>query len=89
MNRKIKNNSRILEAVHEGVSDLHRLGLIDKRKMRKYDALCLEPVKDDPPQITGTWIVEADLLRGDEVVRRGQPKRSKKARPHLIGKPAK
>jgi len=36
--------SRIFEAVHETASDLHRLGFIDKRKMRKYDALCLEPV---------------------------------------------
>lgn len=79
MPSKIKNNSRILEAVHEGASDLQRLGFIDKRKMRKYDTLCLEPVKDDPPEITGAWIGEADLLRGEEVVRRGQPKRSKGA----------
>ncbi len=27
-------------------ADLHRLGFIDKRKMQKYDALCLEPVQD-------------------------------------------
>ena len=48
MTSKIKNNSRILEAVHEGASDLHRLGFIDKRKMRKYDAMCLEPVTLTP-----------------------------------------
>lgn len=41
-----KTKSRILEAVHESASDLHRLGFIDKRKMQKYDALCLEPVQD-------------------------------------------
>ncbi len=41
-----KTKSRILEAVHESASDLRRLGLIDKRKMQKYDALCLEPVQD-------------------------------------------
>ncbi|MDD3759549.1 MAG: hypothetical protein PHO57_01810 [Acidithiobacillus sp.] len=35
--------SRILEAVPESTCDLHRLGFIDKRKMQKYDALCLEP----------------------------------------------
>jgi len=38
--------SRILEAVHDTAGDLHRLGFIDKRKMQKYDALCLEPVHD-------------------------------------------
>ena len=36
--------SRIFEAVHETAADLHRLGFIDKRKMQKYDVLCLEPV---------------------------------------------
>ena len=41
-----KTKSRILEAVHESATDLHRLGFIDKRKMQKYDALCLEPVQD-------------------------------------------
>lgn len=44
MTKKIKTKSRILEAVHETASDLHRLGFIDKRKMRKFDALCLDPV---------------------------------------------
>jgi len=41
-----KSADRILEAVHETARDLHRLGFIDKRKMRKYDALCLEPVPE-------------------------------------------
>jgi len=36
--------SPILDAVHETARDLHRLGFIDKRKMRKFDALCLEPL---------------------------------------------
>jgi putative transcriptional regulator len=44
MTTKTKTKSRILEAAHETASDLHRLGFIDKRKMQKYDALCLEPV---------------------------------------------
>jgi len=32
-------------------SDLHRLGFIDKRKMRKYDALCRVAKRDrkSPP----------------------------------------
>ena len=41
-----KVRSPIMEAVHEGATDLHRLGFIDQRKMRKYDALCLTPVAD-------------------------------------------
>ena len=42
---KPEAKSRILAAVHETASDLHRLGFIDKRKMRKYDVLCLAPVR--------------------------------------------
>jgi DNA-binding transcriptional regulator YiaG len=52
-----KTKSRILEAVHESASDLHRLGFIDKRKMQKYDALCLEPVRDYDAET-----IAADLL---------------------------
>ena len=44
MTKKTKTKSRILEAVHETASELSRLGFIDKRKMRKFDALCLDPV---------------------------------------------
>jgi putative transcriptional regulator len=46
MTTKIKTKPRILDAVHETASDLHRLGFIDIRKMRKFDALCLAPVPD-------------------------------------------
>ena len=46
MTTKAKAKSRIFEAVHETASDLHRLGFIDKRKMRKFDALCLDPVPE-------------------------------------------
>jgi putative transcriptional regulator len=44
MTTKSKAKSRIFDAVHETAADLHRLGFIDKRKMRKFDALCLDPV---------------------------------------------
>jgi len=44
MEIKTKVKSPIFEAVHETASDLHRLGFIDKRKMNKFDALCLDPV---------------------------------------------
>lgn len=46
MTKKTKTKSRILEAVHETAIDLNRLGFIDKRKMRKFDALCLDPIPD-------------------------------------------
>ncbi len=46
MTTKTKPRSRILDAVHETAGDLHQLGFIDKRKMAKFDALCLEPVPD-------------------------------------------
>lgn len=46
MRKKVKAKSRILEAVHETASDLHRLGFIDKRKMRKFDVLCLAPMPE-------------------------------------------
>ena len=44
MTTKPKAKSRIFEAVHETARDLHRLGFIDKRKMRKFDVLCLDPI---------------------------------------------
>ena len=44
MTQKSKAKSSIFEAVHETASDLHRLGFIDKRKMRKFDVLCLDPI---------------------------------------------
>ncbi len=46
MTAKANAKSRILEAVQETAYDLHRLGFIDKRKMQKYEALCLKPVPD-------------------------------------------
>ena len=41
---KTQAKSPIFEAVYETASDLHHLGFIDKRKMIKFDALCLEPI---------------------------------------------
>ena len=46
MSTKPKSPSRILQAVHETAADFHRLGFIDKRKMQRFDALCIEPVPD-------------------------------------------
>jgi putative transcriptional regulator len=39
-------NRSILAAMHETASDLHKIGLIDKRRMAHYDALCLPPSPD-------------------------------------------
>lgn len=46
MTAKTKSKSRMMEAVQETATDLYALGFIDKRKMRKYDVLCMEPVQD-------------------------------------------
>ena len=32
------------------------------------------PTKDEPPEITESWVAEADLRRGAKLVRRGRPK---------------
>jgi putative transcriptional regulator len=45
-----KRKSRILQEVHGMASDLHRIGLIDKRRMREFDALCHLDVHEMPPQ---------------------------------------
>ena len=42
MNTKPKTKSKVFEAVHKTASDLHRLGFINKHKMRKFDVLCLD-----------------------------------------------
>ncbi|MBP8852680.1 MAG: helix-turn-helix domain-containing protein [Moraxellaceae bacterium] len=44
MTAKRKAASRILEDVHESASDMHEAGLIDLRKMKKYDVLCLATI---------------------------------------------
>ena len=39
-----KFRSRIGEAVHETALGLHRIGLIDKKTMREFDATCLTTI---------------------------------------------
>jgi putative transcriptional regulator len=51
MTTKIRN-SRIFQEMHETASGHHEIGLIDKRRMREFDALCkldVEPLS--PGQI--------------------------------------
>lgn len=38
-------NSEIAEAVHTDMQDMFNLGVIDKQTMRRFDELCLVPVK--------------------------------------------
>lgn len=49
-----KAKSRILDAVHETTCDLHRLGLIGKRKMSKFDALCLNSAREGDSEMIST-----------------------------------
>lgn len=46
MTTKTRTKSHILDAVHETANDLHRQGFIDKRKIAKFDELCLEPIPE-------------------------------------------
>ena len=45
-----KRNSRILDEMHETTRGLHEAGLISKRRMREFDALCNLDVKEMSPQ---------------------------------------
>ena len=44
MAKQSQNEKDILLAVHETALDLYGAGFIDKKKMLKYDALCIEAV---------------------------------------------
>ncbi len=43
---KDKTKSDLLAALHETAAGFEKLGFIDQRQMRKFDALCLEPLPD-------------------------------------------
>jgi putative transcriptional regulator len=45
MKSQSKPKSLLLAAVHETARDLHDGGFIGMRRMREYDALCLEPIE--------------------------------------------
>jgi putative transcriptional regulator len=38
--------SKISASVHEAMRDLHEIGLVDKRTMRRFDASCLTEVRE-------------------------------------------
>ena len=41
--------SEALEEIHEAASDLHEAGVMDKRTLRKFDGLCLTPIRQMQP----------------------------------------
>lgn len=45
-----RKKSKILQGVHEMAADLHEIGLIDKRRMREFDALCHLEVHEMSPR---------------------------------------
>lgn len=46
----MKQKSDILDAVHESAQDLYEAGLIDKKRMDRFDLLCLKEVPDYTPE---------------------------------------
>jgi putative transcriptional regulator len=47
--RKVPETS-ILASVHETVTGLHGVGIVDRATMREFDALCLAPVEPLAPE---------------------------------------
>ncbi|MEQ1528383.1 MAG: DNA-binding transcriptional regulator [Methylococcales bacterium] len=47
---KKQYRSRLMASVHETAEGLHEVGVMDKRTMRKFDELCLTPVKPLQPE---------------------------------------
>ena len=48
MPKKYQNSA--MAAVHESISDLYKVGGVDKKTMRKFDVLCLTPIQDMTPR---------------------------------------
>jgi putative transcriptional regulator len=53
--------NRALAEAHENASDLYRLGLIDKKTMRKFDVACLTPVRKLSPAAIRRIRTKADV----------------------------
>src|SRR5208337_3477575 len=47
---KKKYKSAVFQSVHETATGLQRIGLIDEKTMREFDASCLTTVKDLSPK---------------------------------------
>jgi putative transcriptional regulator len=53
--------SKTMAALHENVSDLYRVGMIDKKTMRKFDSTCLAPVRKLSPATIRRIRAKADV----------------------------
>lgn len=42
--------SKVMASIHETAEDLHSAGVMDKRTLREFDALCLTPVQTLTPE---------------------------------------
>ena len=42
--------SGIMASIHESVTGLHRMGVVDKQTMRDFDEACLMEVEEMPPE---------------------------------------
>lgn len=47
---KMKYRSDALRAIHETSCDLHDAGVMDKSTLRKFDEMCLTPIRPMKPQ---------------------------------------
>ncbi|NYT83028.1 DNA-binding transcriptional regulator [Alcaligenaceae bacterium] len=56
-----KRKSRILDEIHETARGLHGAGLISKRRMGEFDALCHLGVHEMPPQQIKSLREQANL----------------------------
>lgn len=45
-----KYQSTAMAAIHESVTDLYKVGGVDKKTMRKFDVLCLTPIQEMTPR---------------------------------------
>jgi putative transcriptional regulator len=74
---KTKYPNGIAEAVHETASGFHRIGLIDQKTMREFDASCLTPIEPLTPK-------EILALRDSAGVSQGVFARYLNVRPKLV-----
>jgi putative transcriptional regulator len=45
-----KYRNKMMASVHEAAVDLYKVGALDKKTMREFDALCLTPVLEMTPE---------------------------------------
>jgi putative transcriptional regulator len=75
--KKTKYRSSIARTVHETVRGLHRIGLADKRTMRRFDSSCLTSVEELSPK-------QIQALREREEVSQAVFARFLNVRPGLV-----